>query len=265
MDTTYRRCIQQIFPEVLSKLDSNIFKTAFSIYKITKILTHICPLFILTLGLLLKVFDEVLLHPADFELCREWNSDEWRETSLNNAKKLNIVPDDFDCDAYLAGGTGNIQPLDVEKVYDLGGLTVEIVPMPGHTSGQIGLLIREHRLLLTADACNPMMWMFLKWALSIPEWARMLEKVKELPFDYFLPAHIPDLLPKARMDVQIETARRANMADAVPMKHQPAIEGRPQAYVYSLGPISGDEQLEDIDYTAIYFIPEQLVDPEGNL
>ena len=210
-------------------------------------------------------FDEVLLHPADFELCREWNSDEWRETSLNNAKKLNIVPDDFDCDAYLAGGTGNIQPLDVEKVYDLGGLTVEIVPMPGHTSGQIGLLIREHRLLLTADACNPMMWMFLKWALSIPEWARMLEKVKELPFDYFLPAHIPDLLPKARMDVQIETARRANMADAVPMKHQPAIEGRPQAYVYSLGPISGDEQLEDIDFTAIYFIPEQLVDPEGNL
>ena len=205
-------------------------------------------------------FDEVLLHPADFEVCREWNAPELRANGLNNAKKGGLVPDDFDCDAFLAGGTGNIQPLDLTAVYDLGGLTAEIVPMPGHTPGQIGLLLRERRLLLTSDACNPMMWMFLKWASSIPAWVRMLERVKELPFDYFLPAHIPNMLPKSRFDVYLETARKANMEDAVPMKRQPVYEGRPQAYVYSLGPITGDEQLEDIDFTAIYFIPEQLED-----
>ena len=50
------------------------------------------------------------------------------------------------------------------------------------------------------------------------------------------------------------------MRDAVPMKHQPRLEGGARAYVYSLGPITGEEQLEDIDFTAIYFRPEQLED-----
>lgn len=205
-------------------------------------------------------FDRVWLHPDDFAICREWNGNEARADSLRSAQRTGLVPEDFDTDAFLRGGPGRLEALDPKAVFDLGGLTVRVVPMPGHTPGSVGLLLRERRLLLTSDACNPMMWMFLKGALSIPAWARMLEQVKGLPFDQFLPAHIPNLLPKSRFDIYLETAREANMRDAVPMKHQPRLEGGARAYVYSLGPITGEERLEDIDFTAIYFRPEQLED-----
>jgi glyoxylase-like metal-dependent hydrolase (beta-lactamase superfamily II) len=197
-------------------------------------------------------FDRVLLHPADFELCRQWNRPQDRAAALENARGKGLVEEDFDQAAFLAGGTGCLEALDPHGFFDLGGLTVQVVPMPGHTPGSVGLLLREYRLLLTADACNPMMWMFLKGASSIPAWARMLEQVKTLPFDYFLPAHIPNLLPKARLDVMIETARRASLEQSVPMK------GRPEVRVFSLGPVTGEEQLEDIDFTALYFNPAQL-------
>ena len=205
-------------------------------------------------------FDEVWMRPADIEVCEEWNAADVRARSFAGAKKAGLVPDDFDGDAFLMGGTGNLKPLNMDTVFDLGGLTVKIVNMRGHTQGSVGLLLVEKRLLLTSDACNPMMWMFLKHSTSIPQWARMLRRVKELPFDYFLPAHIPDLLPKSRFDVYLETAAAIDLAKSVPMKHAPANEKRGDPYVFSLGPITGDEQLEDIDFTAIYYTAEQLED-----
>lgn len=205
-------------------------------------------------------FDEVYINKKDIPLCRDWTDRDGRERTIKGALAAGIVPEDFDTQAYVEGGTGNLKELDIDEVIDLGGITVEIIPMPGHTPGSIGLLLREKRLLLTSDACNPMMWMFLKGASSIPAWARMLRRVREVDFDYFLPGHIAIPLPKARFDVYIQTADSINMKDAVPMKHQPPTEGRPQAYVYSLGPITGEETLADIDFTAIYFVAEQLVD-----
>ena len=38
--------------------------------------------------------------------------------------------------------------------FDLGGLTVTTLELPGHTPGSMVVLFREHRLLLLGDACN---------------------------------------------------------------------------------------------------------------
>ena len=208
-------------------------------------------------------FENVWLHPADFEICSDWNQPEEREAAYERARKAGLVPDGFDGEAFKRGGTGNLLPLNMDEVFDLGGLTVKIVPMRGHTPGQIGLLLCEKRLLLTSDACNPMMWMFLKGATSIPQWARMLRRVKELPFDYFLPAHIPTLLPKSRFDIYLETAAKIDPEKSVPMKHPPAYRCQGPVYVFSLGPVTGEEQLEDTDFTAIYYTIPQLVDDEA--
>ena len=40
-------------------------------------------------------------------------------------------------------------------MFDLGGVHVDVYETPGHTPGGLSFLIREERILLSGDACNP--------------------------------------------------------------------------------------------------------------
>lgn len=88
------------------------------------------------------------------------------------------------------------RPIRPGQVLDLGGLTVEVVDLSGHTPGSIGLLCREPRLLLAGDALSPQACILFPESLSLGHYARMLDRAERLPFDRFLSAHFDTAFPR---------------------------------------------------------------------
>ena len=54
-------------------------------------------------------------------------------------------------------------------VIDLGGRTLEVFAMPGHTPGSIVLLLREDRILFTGDCVNHHLWLQLEDSLPLKD------------------------------------------------------------------------------------------------
>ena len=81
-------------------------------------------------------------------------------------------------------------------VIDLGGLTAEVLALPGHTPGSLGLLCRERRLLLAGDAVSPQACLFFPES-SMEDYARTLDSLRDKPFDTLLLSHFDFLFPKS--------------------------------------------------------------------
>ena len=62
-------------------------------------------------------------------------------------------------------------------VIDLGGRTLEVFGLPGHTPGGILLLLREDRILFTGDSVNHHLWMQLDGCLPLREYVNALDRV----------------------------------------------------------------------------------------
>ena len=139
-------------------------------------------------------FEEKWIHPADIDL-------------------IQINP-------------GKLKMLEHGHVFDLGGITVEVVPMEGHTAGSVGLLIREHKLLLNADAANYHMWMFLNECLDLDVYINMLKRVRLLDFDTFIVGHSDVVRPKSDFDIYITVAENLDYDKTVPYPSLPELGGR---------------------------------------
>ncbi len=77
------------------------------------------------------------------------------------------------------------QYLQIGQVFDLGGLTLEVVSLAGHTPGSVGLLCREKRLMFTGDGMNPHIWMQLEESQPIAVLHETLKNVKEKFYDQY--------------------------------------------------------------------------------
>ena len=88
-------------------------------------------------------FNEVFIHPADVPVCVEHNGPRMRMAELDQAE----LPEGFCLEEYLSHGCGRLRPVGEGDVFDLGGKTLEVVELPGHTAGSIGLFWREEKLL----------------------------------------------------------------------------------------------------------------------
>jgi glyoxylase-like metal-dependent hydrolase (beta-lactamase superfamily II) len=172
-------------------------------------------------------FESVWLHEDDFALCHLHTSEVFRKMNINEDN----LPDGFDKDAYIHAKTENLKALPVGRVFDLGGLRVETVAMEGHTAGSVGLLAREHRVLLTSDAANPHIWMFLKESLLLRDYIAMLKRVRQLEFDTFFVGHNDEPLPKSDMEKYISAAENASLEKAEPYGVMTDLNG----YVYKEG------------------------------
>ena len=106
-------------------------------------------------------FEEAYLHPADLALARSFTeSPEFREICRKD--HLTVPP------------FRDILPGDI---IDLGGRTLEVFGLPGHTPGGILLLLREDRILFTGDSVNHHLWMQLDGCLPMREFVKELDKV----------------------------------------------------------------------------------------
>ena len=123
-------------------------------------------------------FREAYLHPADGALARQLAEDPeflaiCREKGLSMPPFRDILPG---------------------AEIDLGGRTLEIHALPGHTPGGILLLLREDRILFTGDSVNHHLWMQLDGCLPMRAFAKELDRVMFLQdrADILLHGHARD-------------------------------------------------------------------------
>jgi len=171
-------------------------------------------------------FEEAWVHEADFEVCRRDTSEEVRSETLKQLKEWgDALPEDFDPEVYVKGGTGNLKKLPVGRVFDLGGLRLEVIGMGGHTAGSIGLLVKEHKVLLVSDSANTQTWIFRLESLSVKQYIAMLERVIKLDFDTFFMGHSDAPMPKSDFNKFINAARHATIEKADPFPLLPELKG----------------------------------------
>ena len=93
-----------------------------------------------------------------------------------------------------------ISAIEPETVIDLGGKTVKVIALPGHTAGSIGLLCVEDRLLLAGDTLSPQCCIFFQESLPLEICKQTIHSLWDLPFDHFLSSHFDILFEKRFME-----------------------------------------------------------------
>ncbi len=85
---------------------------------------------------------------------------------------------------------------------DIGGNTLEIVSLRGHTPGSIGILDREHRILFSGDGLCNYIWMQLPESSYLSEYYEVLNSLSAYAegFDFICNGHSKEPLPAAFID-----------------------------------------------------------------
>lgn len=113
-------------------------------------------------------------------------------------------------------------PLNHGDRFDLGGLTLEMIELPGHTPGSMTVLIQEERSILFGDACNTFTFMFDDTCSSISEYLNTLEsfKSREAEYDKVYLSHGSGDVDKAILDGVIEVCKEVlkGQTDDVPFE-----------------------------------------------
>ena len=169
-----------------------------------------------------EAFGGAYIHPLDMELCREHNGPQMRRAELDVAE----VPAVFDLDAHLRLGTGELKPVGEGDRFDLGGITLEVLHLPGHTAGSIGLWCPERKLLYVGDAMNCFVWLFLPEARSLGTYIQTLHKAAALPFTHMIQSHEPEPVPKRKLWDYLDLAEHLDFESGTPVPAPLGYEGQ---------------------------------------
>lgn len=83
------------------------------------------------------------------------------------------------------------EPIEDGQRFDLGGLDLEAIYLPGHTPGEIVLLDRKDRILFSGDGILEHLWLQLDESLPVSTQIRSMERLLPLrdQFDTILHGH----------------------------------------------------------------------------
>lgn len=149
-------------------------------------------------------FDQVYLNEKDWEL-EKWHSTRerriWDVHHGPGGMPAGITEDDF-----LPSRTEPYLPINEGDNFELGGVTVVPVAVPGHTAGSLIFLIPQDRIAIFGDACGEHTLLLFKESAPIAEYRRGLLHMKEFEaqFDTVLRNHGSFSSPKQILADNIE-------------------------------------------------------------
>ncbi len=173
----------------------------------------------------------IYVSKADLQLYHDHSMPEFRAQAVADAKATvvdyttqrteNILPVDFDEDAYKAATMPEPQILQDGQVFDLGGIILRVIAMPGHTPGCMGLVWEAERVLFSGDNLSTTVWLHMPESSTLPEYIALLKKVRDLPIDYYHTAHRPERFDRKQLEALIETAETLDYDKAYPVPKLP--------------------------------------------
>lgn len=143
---------------------------------------------------------EIFMHPADKELYESFYTKESRADAIENAKHakinwgsdetVNTLPEGFDENMYLSQEAPEAKPICEGDVIDLGGITLKVYEVPGHTKGSIALLNEKTGEMYMGDAANAhVLVVKALGGATIGDYKKTLNKLQGIEFETFLTGH----------------------------------------------------------------------------
>ena len=120
-------------------------------------------------------FEDVYMSHKDFYIFDAHGKEEGRRMGLSKSPLRDQIPGD---DFIPTADKGLFKDLGDGDVFDLGGVAIEMFACPGHTLGTLTMLIREERLLLLGDACNPRTFLFGDYSTGVTTYRSSLVLLK---------------------------------------------------------------------------------------
>lgn len=133
-------------------------------------------------------FKEAWMHPDDLPMVYAVIEEPEVQAAM---KAQGVSMDDF-----------TFHPVHQGDLFDLGGVTAEVIELPGHTPGGVCVLLREDRILFTGDSINRHLWMQLEGCLSLREYGEKLDAIAWVreKADVILHGHASGTEPIGLMD-----------------------------------------------------------------
>lgn len=144
--------------------------------------------------------------------------------------------------AYIEASGQKVLKTEKEKLisvkegdcFDLGGLHANIIELPGHTKGSIGVFVPEKKLLLAGDAISPQMCLFLEGTAGLKAYRKTLQKLMKIKFDYFLLGHFENPYKKEMMNVFEQCSRLPGHKKGLQYKYSKLPEYKGMLYIYEI-------------------------------
>lgn len=151
----------------------------------------------------------------------------------------------------FATDLGDAQHMALPSEIDLGGRTLQIWDMPGHTPGSVMVLDPADRVIYTGDAINGNYWAFTNPSYSLAAYRAQVQEVACLAgYDEIWLAHQREQLPFAFVGffaaflgrIRVESSRKI---------HLPGV--KEALHIYS-------EKHPEYGRVAVWYFPQQLAD-----
>ena len=122
-------------------------------------------------------FEQVYMNPADNETFRYHSEKSCRMNVIR------IVEPDFS-EELTEPYNKEFLPLRDGQTFDLGGLSVEAIEVPGHTPGTMVFIINEERTAVFGDACGPGTLVMEEFSTDISTYRNALLRLKSMEDRY---------------------------------------------------------------------------------
>jgi len=148
-------------------------------------------------------FDTVYMNVKELPVYKKHSQPQWREV----LKKQNKAIRKFQEEEVMpyADPTGFL-PIHDGQCFDLGGINIRMIEVPGHTPGIMCPLILEERTIIFGDACGVGVLLFDEFSSTVSEYKNSLGKLKtfEKEYDRIYRNHGTFWSPKELLDHVIE-------------------------------------------------------------
>lgn len=190
-------------------------------------------------------FDDVRIHdaelPPDGTIRRDYVGDEfhidlegWIDSRLEQGRQF---PDSFDPESYEIQPVPNVTDVADSETVSLGDRDLELIHLPGHAPGQLGVLDRERGDLYGGDVIHIQQNLYIHFGGSdVRDYVDTLARLRELrdegAFDTLYTAHNRPITGEdlSILD-QYHKGLQAILADDLPCESN---DGRPQGRVYEI-------------------------------
>ncbi len=200
-------------------------------------------------------YGQCWIHPADIGLLYEHGDPEGRLGFSKSGAAFQALRTEPGLEDVTPLCPVRTYPVQDGDVFDLGGVELEVIAVPGHTFGTIVLLDRARRVVYSGDACNGNTLLFMPGSTSIEEYRESLLHFKSFQpyFDGMYGGHGPGPVPKTLVDEAIELCDQI-MAGTDDQAEE-AFLGRPCLYAKRKGP---DFRREDGGIANIAYSKEMI-------
>ena len=148
-------------------------------------------------------FDEVYIHPDDYNLYREMSTRIARIADIRNKidnERLKIYEDN------LLEISENILPLEEGRAFDLGGRKITVFGLEGHTEGSVVLYDSLSEWLFAGDAiCQEDTWLHLDHSTSLARYRNALSRfiANKPTIKKILSGHEPNVAPPELPNIKL--------------------------------------------------------------